>query len=57
MHPWSSKENIVACVHVYGQEIVEILYLTEVGLNSDLVQRSLIEALYDHAGVFEMGDG
>lgn len=35
MHPWSAKEHIIGCVHVYDKELIEVLYLIEVGFDSD----------------------
>lgn len=39
VHSWSYEEHIVGCIHVFYQELVEILYLTKASLDSDLFSR------------------
>lgn len=35
MHPMSIEEHIVRCSHVYNQLLVQVLYITEAGLDGD----------------------
>lgn len=38
MHPYSFEESSIGHVDIYNQKIIEILYINEMGLDSDFVQ-------------------